>query len=160
MKSDRLFTKEGQDPYQTFDFETRSSVIRNPDGSIVSEWKEVVVPSQWSQVATDIMAQKYFRKAGVPKHLRHAHEKNIPEWLQSSSADQTKLSKIEPSSRYGSETDSREVFDRLAGCWTYWGYKYSYFNQESDANSFYDELQYMLANQSASPNSPQRFNTG
>ena len=160
MKIDRLFTKEGQDPYQTLDFETRSSVIRNPDGSIVSEWKEVVVPSQWSQVATDIMAQKYFRKAGVPKHLRHAREKNIPEWLQPSSADQSKLSKIETSSRYGSETDSREVFHRLAGCWTYWGHKYGYFNEESDSRTFYDELSYMLANQQAAPNSPQWFNTG
>ena len=78
MKIDRLFTKEGQDPYQTLDFETRSSVIRNPDGSIVSEWKEVVVPSQWSQVATDIMAQKYFRKAGVPKHYAMPVKKTFP----------------------------------------------------------------------------------
>ncbi|SVE14029.1 uncharacterized protein METZ01_LOCUS466883, partial [marine metagenome] len=77
-----------------------------------------------------------------------------------SSADQSKLSKIETSSRYGSETDSREVFHRLAGCWTYWGYKYGYFNEESDSRAFYDELSYMLANQQAAPNSPQWFNTG
>ena len=91
MKIDRHFTQEGQDPYQNLEFETRSSVIRNPDGSVVSEWNEVVVPKQWSQVATDIMAQKYFRKAGVPKHLRSSREKNMPEWLQPSVPDQAKL---------------------------------------------------------------------
>ncbi len=90
MKIDRHFTQEGQDPYQNLEFETRSSVIRNPDGSVVSEWNEVVVPKQWSQVATDIMAQKYFRKAGVPKHLRSSREKNMPEWLQPSVPDQAK----------------------------------------------------------------------
>jgi ribonucleoside-diphosphate reductase alpha chain len=160
MKIDRHFTQEGQDPYQNLEFETRSSVIRNPDGSVVSEWNEVVVPKQWSQVATDIMAQKYFRKAGVPKHLRSSREKNMPEWLQPSVPDQAKLSKTETADRHGSETDSRQVFHRLAGCWTYWGHKHGYFNEESDARAFYDELSFMLANQQAAPNSPQWFNTG
>ena len=160
MKIDRLFTREGQDPYQGLEFDNRSSVIRNPDGSVVSEWKEVIVPKQWSQVATDIMAQKYFRKAGVPRRLRSQKEKNIPDWLQPSAVDQAKLSRMDPETRYGPETDSRQVFHRLAGGWTYWGQKYGYFNQESDARAFYDELCCMLANQYAAPNSPQWFNTG
>ena len=146
MKIDRHFTQEGQDPYQNLEFETRSSVIRNPDGSVVSEWNEVVVPKQWSQVATDIMAQKYFRKAGVPKHLRSSREKNMPEWLQPSVPDQTKLSKTETADRHGSETDSRQVFHRLAGGWTYWGHNHGHFNEESDARALYDELSFMLAN--------------
>ncbi len=160
MKIERLFTREGQDPYQGLEFETRSSVIRNPDGSVVSEWKEVVVPTSWSQVATDILAQKYFRKTGVPKHLRRVREKKIPAWLQTSVPDQAKLSRLPAESRSGSEKDSREVFHRLAGCWTYWGHKHRYFNEEKDARVFYDELCHMFAHQMAAPNSPQWFNTG
>ena len=81
---------EGEGPYQSMEFENRSSIIRNPDGSVVSEWERVSVPKEWSQVATDIMAQKYFRKAGIPKHLKAAKERGIPAWLQPSLNDQAK----------------------------------------------------------------------
>ena len=165
MKIKRLFTMEGEGPYHSMEFENRSSIIRNPDGSVVSEWKKVSVPKNWSQVATDIMAQKYFRKAGIPKHLKAFKEKGIPSWLQPSIHDQEKQE--EEVAETGntedstiSETDSREVFHRLAGCWTYWGYKNNYFDTEGDARAFYDELCHMLANQMAAPNSPQWFNTG
>ncbi|MED5516195.1 MAG: vitamin B12-dependent ribonucleotide reductase [SAR324 cluster bacterium] len=165
MKIKRLFTMEGEGPYHSMEFENRSSIIRNPDGSVVSEWKKVSVPKNWSQVATDIMAQKYFRKAGIPKHLKAVKEKGIPSWLQPSIHDQEKQE--EEVAETGntedstiSETDSREVFHRLAGCWTYWGYKNNYFDTEGDARAFYDELCHMLANQMAAPNSPQWFNTG
>ena len=165
MKIKRLFTMEGEGPYHSMEFENRSSIIRNPDGSVVSEWKKVSVPKNWSQVATDIMAQKYFRKAGIPKHLKAVKEKGIPSWLQPSIHDQEKQE--EEVAQTGntedsniSETDSREVFHRLAGCWTYWGYKNNYFDTEGDARAFYDELCHMLANQMAAPNSPQWFNTG
>ena len=165
MKIKRLFTMEGEGPYHSMEFENRSSIIRNPDGSVVSEWKKVSVPKNWSQVATDIMAQKYFRKAGIPKHLKAFKEKGIPSWLQPSIHDQEKQE--EEVAETGntedstiSETDSREVFHRLAGCWTYWGYKNNYFVTEGDARAFYDELCHMLANQMAAPNSPQWFNTG
>ncbi len=160
MKINRLFTQEGKDPYESIEFTTRSSVIRNPDGSVVFEWKEVVVPKNWSQVATDIMAQKYFRKAGIPKYLRSAKEKGIPSWLQPSVPDKSKLSHLEREKQETVETDSRQVFRRLAGCWTYWGYKHGYFDSEADAKAFYDEMRYMMANQMAAPNSPQWFNTG
>ncbi len=90
MKIKRLFTMEGEGPYHSMEFENRSSIIRNPDGSVVSEWKKVSVPKNWSQVATDIMAQKYFRKAGIPKHLKAVKEKGIPSWLQPSIHDQEK----------------------------------------------------------------------
>ena len=158
MKIERLYTREGQDPFESIEFTTRSSVIRNPDGSIVFEWKEVIVPRNWSQVATDILAQKYFRKAGIPRYLKPAKEKNIPSWLQPSVADKAKLSNLPESEQTTIETDSRQLFRRLAGCWTYWGY--SYFDSEKDARAFYDEMRYMLAKQMAAPNSPQWFNTG
>jgi len=86
-----MFTMEGESPYGSIEFENRASVIRNPDGSIVSKWDNVSVPKHWSQVATDIMAQKYFRKAGIPKHLKPAKEKGVPDWLQPSLYDQAKL---------------------------------------------------------------------
>jgi len=157
---------EGESPYGSIEFENRASVIRNPDGSIVSKWDNVSVPKHWSQVATDIMAQKYFRKAGIPKHLKPAKEKGVPDWLQPSLYDQAKADQEASEADSSavdttvSETDAREVFHRLAGCWTYWGYKHNYFDTEEDARAFYDELCHMLANQMAAPNSPQWFNTG
>ncbi|HLD33973.1 MAG TPA: vitamin B12-dependent ribonucleotide reductase, partial [Candidatus Nanoarchaeia archaeon] len=128
----RYFTQEGQDPYSTVTYEKRSSIIRNPDGSIVFEMKDVEVPSSWSQVATDILAQKYFRKAGVPQ----------------------------PDGKTGPETSVKQVAHRLAGCWRSWGEKYHYFASEKDAQQFYDEVTYMLVHQICAPNSPQWFNTG
>ena len=160
MKIDRLFTQAAKDPYASLEFESRSSVIRNPDGSVVAEWKDVQVPKTWSQVASDIMAQKYFRKAGIPKHRRKRSEEGIPSWLQTSVPDQAKQAKLPADEKMVSENDARQVFDRLAGCWTYWGHKYGYFNDESSSQAFYDELRYMLANQMVAPNSPQWFNTG
>ncbi len=166
MKIKRLFTMEGESPYGSIEFENRASVIRNPDGSIVSKWDNVSVPKHWSQVATDILAQKYFRKAGIPKHLKSAKEKGVPDWLQPSLYDKAKADQEASEADSSavdttvSETDAREVFHRLAGCWTYWGYKHNYFDTEEDARAFYDELCHMLANQMAAPNSPQWFNTG
>ncbi len=152
MKIARHFTRAGTDPFSGISFTARSSVIRNPDGSVVFEMRDVYVPSHWSQVATDIIAQKYFRKAGVPSAARRVPEPGVPEWLQRS----------EPTddATFGGEHDSRMVFHRLAGAWTYWGWKYGYFDSEADARAFYDELCYMLAMQMAAPNSPQWFNTG
>lgn len=160
MKVSRQFTREGQDPYQSIKFRTCSSVIRNPDGSVVFQCDQVVVPDAWSQVATDILAQKYFRKAGIPRYTKLAHESGIPEWLQPSVPDKDQLSKHPLEEQTIGETDCRQVFRRLAGCWTYWGYKHGYFDTEEDARAFYDELSYMLAQQMAAPNSPQWFNTG
>ncbi len=160
MKIDRLFTKAGMDPLSSVDFERRVSEIKNPNGSIVFRMENVYVPSSWSQVATDIIAQKYFRRAGIPKKLKKKQEKNIPKWLLPSEADTEKLEELPENERYGSETDSRQVFHRLAGTWTYWGWKGGYFNSEEDALTFYDELVYMLAGQFCAPNSPQWFNTG
>ena len=160
MKIDRLYTREGRDPFESIEFSTSSSVIRNPDGSVVFEWKEVTVPKSWSQIATDIIAQKYFRKAGIPRYLKPAKEKNIPAWLQPSVADKAKLANLPESEQTTVETDSRQLFRRMAGCWTYWGFKHGYFDSERDARAFHDEMGYMLASQVAAPNSPQWFNTG
>ena len=161
MKFTRLYTKKDWNtPYQEMKFEARTSEIKNPDGSLVFQMEKVIVPSDWSQVATDIIAQKYFRKAGVPAKLKKVPEKGVPEWLQRSEEDTDALEKLDEQDRYIHETDSRQVFNRLAGCWTYWGWKHDYFDSEQDAESFYGELCYMLANQMAAPNSPQWFNTG
>ena len=160
MQIKRLFTKAGEDPLSSFEFAKRVSEIKNPDGSIVFRMEDVYVPSQWSQVATDIIAQKYFRKAGVPKLLKKVREKGVPAWLQASKSDSDKLEQLPEKERYSSETDARQVFHRLAGNWTYWGWQANYFDSEEDAKAFYDEMTYMLANQMAAPNSPQWFNTG
>jgi ribonucleoside-diphosphate reductase alpha chain len=160
MRINRLFTEQGKDALSSFEFEKRISEIRNPDGSIVFRMENVMVPKHWSQVATDIIAQKYFRKAGVPKLLKKLNEKGIPKWLQPSVADNERLLELPENDRYTSETDCRQVFHRLAGTWTYWGWKANYFDSEDDAKAFYDEQMYMLANQMAAPNSPQWFNTG
>lgn len=160
MQIKRFFTVEGKDPLSDFIFEKRTSEIRNPDGSIVFKMEDVYVPSQWSQVATDIIAQKYFRKAGVPKLLKKVKEKGVPNWLLPSTADVERLQELPEHDRYTSEKDARQVFHRLAGTWTYWGWKAKYFDTEEDAKIFYDEMMYMLANQMAAPNSPQWFNTG
>ncbi len=160
MQIKRLFTSAGEDPLSSFDFVKRVSEIKNPDGSIVFHMEDVFVPAQWSQVATDIIAQKYFRKAGVPKLLKKNREKGVPAWLQPSKADTEKLDQLPEKERQTSETDARQVFHRLAGNWTYWGWQANYFDTEEDAKAFYDEMMYMLANQMAAPNSPQWFNTG
>ncbi|MBH25652.1 MAG: ribonucleoside-diphosphate reductase, adenosylcobalamin-dependent [Myxococcales bacterium] len=160
MRIERRYTKEGQSPYAGIDFEKRTSEIRNPDGSLVFQAEDVRVPSTWSQVATDILAQKYFRKAGVPRHTKPVAEEGVPQWLQRREADAAKLASLPEGERVSGESDSRQVFDRLAGCWTYWGFTHGYFHGEADAQAFYDEMRYMLARQMAAPNSPQWFNTG
>jgi len=160
MKVSRKFTTAGKDPFEGIEFVKRVSEIKNPDGSVVFRMDDVVVPKQWSQVATDVIAQKYFRKAGVPKLLKKAREEKVPKWLQPSAADTKRLEELPEKERYSSETDSRQVFNRLAGTWTYWGWKANYFDTEEDAAAFFDEMKYMLANQYCAPNSPQWFNTG
>jgi len=128
----RRFTKEGVSPFDLFEYDYRTSVIKNPTGEIVFEMNNVEVPKQWSQIATDIIAQKYFRKAGVPQ----------------------------PDGSLGRETSVKEVAHRMANCWRVWGERYNYFASPKDAEIFYDELVFSIINQSCVPNSPQWFNTG
>ncbi len=143
MKIKRVFTKKGKSPYINQTFEKRVSDVKNVDGSKKSAM-EATVPNTWSQVAADILAQKYFRKKGVP---------------QTNEKGQVILDdKGNPV--LGGETDARQVFDRLSGCWTSWGEKYGYFDSKEDAQAFQDEIAFMLSNQMAAPNSPQWFNTG
>ena len=128
----RRFTQEGVSPYDMFEYDYRDSVIKNPNGEKVFEMNNVEVPKQWSQIATDILAQKYFRKAGVPQ----------------------------PDGSVGRETSVKQVAHRMANCWRVWGERYGYFASEKDALVFYDELVYSIINQACVPNSPQWFNTG
>lgn len=160
MKITRKYTTAGRSPYADIPFVARTSRIVNPNGSIVFEAKDILVPEHWSQVAVDILAQKYFRKAGIPARLKRVAEKGVPEWLQRSVPDDKALKDLPEAERQGPERDAREVFNRLAGCWAYWGMKHNYFDSEEDALAFYDELCHMLAKQVAAPNSPQWFNTG
>ncbi|MCW7504114.1 vitamin B12-dependent ribonucleotide reductase [Leptospira paudalimensis] len=160
MKIERHFTKGNKGLYPNLTWVRKDSKITNTDGSVVFEANGVEVPDFWSQVATDILAQKYFRRKGVPKYLKKVAEKGIPEWLQRSVPDDEKLIALNPEDRYVGESDSKQVFHRLAGCWTYWGYKYGYFSDEDSARVFYEEVIFMLASQMSAPNSPQWFNTG
>src|SRR3984893_10741729 len=156
----RHFTTAGRDPYETVPFRTASSEIRNPDGSVVFQAEGFEVPAEWSQVASDILAQKYFRKAGVPAALAPVAEQGLPPWLWRRTADEAALAALAQSARHGGETSARQVFDRMAGTWTYWGWKGGYFDTEEAASAFYDEIRLMLARQIGAPNSPQWFNTG
>ena len=132
LKTARYFSKEGINVFDLFKYEKRSSVIRNPSGDAVFEMNDVEVPASWSQVATDILAQKYFRKAGVPQ----------------------------PDGTRGSEKSIKQVAHRMANCWKDWGVRYGYFATPKDADIFYDEIVYTIVGQLAAPNSPQWFNTG
>src|SRR5438045_2411631 len=144
MKITRRFTKQGQDAFKTVEFEKRTSRITNPDGSIVFEMHDAEIPRQWSQLATDIMVSKYFRKAGVPQ----TDESGQP------------IRDGQGNIVTGPERSAKQVINRLAGCWRYWGEKHGYFDTAEDAQAFYDELAYMLLHQMCAPNSPQWFNTG
>jgi ribonucleoside-diphosphate reductase alpha chain len=141
-------------------FRVADSEIRNPDGTTVFRQAAIEVPAAWSQVATDVLAQKYFRRAGVPLHLKKIEEENVPSWLWRSVPDEAALATVPAEQRTGGETSAAQVFHRMAGTWTYWGWKGGYFDSEQDARTFYDELCCMLAAQVAAPNSPQWFNTG
>ena len=160
MRIERHYTKANTSPYADIAFRHATSEIRNPDGSIVFRLENIEVPQAWSQVASDVLAQKYFRKAGVPARLKKVEENSVPSWLWRSVADDAALAELPADQRYGSEMSARQVFDRLAGCWTYWGWKGGYFKTEEDAQAFFDEHRFMLARQMVAPNSPQWFNTG
>ena len=152
MRITRHFTTVGESPYEGMAFRAAVSEIRNPDGSLVFSNDEIEAPAAWSQMAIDILAQKYFRKASVPEDLESVRESDVPEWLwRKRPVTDTEM---------GSESRATQVFDRMAGTWTYWGWKGGYFDSEDDARAYYDEMRYMLCRQMGAPNSPQWFNTG
>ncbi|MBL1218439.1 MAG: adenosylcobalamin-dependent ribonucleoside-diphosphate reductase [Planctomycetes bacterium] len=144
MRIDRRFTKQGKDVHSTVEWVERTSRISHPDGSVVFEMKDARIPAQWSQLSTDIMVSKYFRKAGVPQYDAEGNIARRPDG----------------SVITGPEKSAKQVIHRLAGCWRHWGESHGYFDSREDAESFYDELSYMLLHQIAAPNSPQWFNTG
>jgi len=144
MKIPRKFTKAGQDVFSTVETEKRTSRISNPDGSVVFEMKDAEIPKNWSQLATDIMVSKYFRKAGVPQV----------------DSDGNQLRDEKGNLILGPEKSASQVVNRLAGCWRFWGETHGYFDTAEDAQAFYDELSHMMLHQMCAPNSPQWFNTG
>ena len=160
MRITRRFTRVDESPYEGVEFRLATSEIKNPDGTIVFKLENIEVPTSWSQVACDVLAQKYFRKAGVPAHLKAVKEKDVPEFLWRHAPDDKALADLPEEERFGPEMSATQVFNRLAGTWTYWGWKGGYFDSEDDAKAYYDEMRYMLARQMCAPNSPQWFNTG
>src|SRR6201989_201436 len=154
MRIARRHPTSGQSPYAAIHFRMTTSEIRNPDGSVVFKLENVEVPEFWSQVASDVLAQKYFRKAGVPARLRKIEENAVPSFLWRSVPDDAALAALPEDERFVSESLATQVFDRLAGCWTYWGWKGGYFSSEDDALAFFDELRWQLAKQMGAPNSP------
>ena len=158
MKITRQFTDAKKDAYVSIAFHKTTSEIRNPDGSIVFSLENVEVPKAWSQVAADVIAQKYFRKAGVPAAVKPVAEKGVPEFLWRSEVDKEALAKL--GETYDGETSSKQVFDRLAGTWAYWGWKGGLFDTAVDARAYYDEMRFMLASKLPAPTLPQWVNTG
>ncbi|MFQ3321102.1 MAG: ribonucleoside-diphosphate reductase alpha chain [Candidatus Thalassarchaeaceae archaeon] len=160
MVIERRFTASGNDPFGSFNWIEMDVEIRNPDGSMAESIYGVKLPSGFSGVPGKVLAQKYLRKAGVPLYLRKVPEEGVPVWLQRSEPDHEKLQSVDKNERFGGEIDGRSLFRRLAGTWTYWGWKYGYFAREADALSYFDEMCYLIASQRSAPNSPQWFNTG
>jgi len=160
MVIERRFTTAGDNPFDVFDWIEMDVEIRNPDGSMADSIEGVKLPSGFNGVAGKVCAQKYLRKAGVPRALRKVPEEGVPVWLQRSAPDHEKIQTLEADERMGGEVDGRELFRRLAGTWTYWGWKYGYFASEADARAYFDEMCYLIASQRSAPNSPQWFNTG
>jgi ribonucleoside-diphosphate reductase alpha chain len=154
MKIERHFTTAGVSPFDQVEWAKRDSVIYNPDGSTVFEMRGAEIPAQWSQLATDIMVSKYFRKAGVPSSVGAAGGR--PQGDEGEDGRPPAA----PTPETGPETSVRQVVHRLAGCWRHWGEQYGYFDTAEDAQAFYDELAHTLLHQMAAPNSPQWFNTG
>ena len=103
MRIERRYTKAGQSPYAEIAFRLATSEIRNPDGSVVFRLDDIEVPEAWSQVAADVLAQKYFRKAGVPARLKKVEENDVPSWLWRSVPDEAALAELPEDERYGSE---------------------------------------------------------
>jgi len=128
MRISRRFTAANESPYAAIEFRKTTSEIRNPDGSVVFQARDIEVPAGWSQVACDVLAQKYFRKAGVPARLRAVEEHDVPSWLWRHVPDEAALEKLDAQQRQVGETSATQVFDRLAGTWTYWGWKGGYFD--------------------------------
>jgi ribonucleoside-diphosphate reductase alpha chain len=160
MVIERRFTQVGKNPFDQFDWSTSDYVINNQDGSVAFKIEGVCLPAGFEGVPGKVCAQKYMRKAGVPAALRKVPEDGVPAWLQRSAPDEEKLQAMEAGERFGSESDGRQLFRRLAGTWTYWGWKSDYFASEADARAYYDEMCFLIASQRSAPNSPQWFNTG
>ncbi len=157
---ERRFTSVGKNPFDQFEWVSMDVEILNMDGTVAHAIEGVMLPTGFEGVAGKVCAQKYLRKAGVPVHLRKVQEPAVPLWLQRSVPDEEKMQKLPAEERFTCEMDGRELFRRLAGTWTYWGWKHGYFVGEDDARAYYDEMCFLITSQRSAPNSPQWFNTG
>ncbi|MCL2567377.1 MAG: vitamin B12-dependent ribonucleotide reductase [Alphaproteobacteria bacterium] len=160
MKVERLFTvQQGADAFAA-EFKTVAVEVRNLKGDSLFSTIDVEVPSMWSKSAVDILAKRFLRGSGVPSITKKVAESNVPQWLQKSEPDMEALEKLPLAQRFTGETSAKQVFTRLAGAWTYWGYKLDYFDSEESAKNFFDEMCYILCHQIAAPHSPQWLNSG
>ena len=160
MKIERLLTAQKSSPYEGIQFVERQSELRQIDGTLLYRAEHLEMPSEWSQVAVDILAQKYFRKAGIAAILKRVPEEGVPEWLWRQVPDRAALEDLPEAERAVGEREARKIFDRMAGCWTYYGWTLGYFDDEASAKAYFDEMRFMLAHQMGAPNSPQWFNSG
>jgi len=160
MNVKRHFTLAAHDPYAGIAFEERPCEVYASGNTHSTRIAAVTVPSFWSQTAAMILARHYCRRTGIAAALTRVPENGVPDWLQRSTPDEKRIASMNPEKRYIGEHDARSVFNRMAGCWTYWGFTNGYFGSEADARAYYDEMRFMLAHQMAAPNSPQWFNTG
>jgi ribonucleoside-diphosphate reductase alpha chain len=160
MQIKRHFTTTTSGPYGDMTFRDASSELFSTSGGGMVRYDGLTVPEDWSQTAVDILAQKYFRKAGVPAKLKAVNEKGVPSFLARHVADEKALKDLPEEERFVGETDATIVFERMAGAWTWWGWKGGYFSSEEDAKAYFEEMCHMMATQKAAPNSPQWFNTG
>ncbi|MDR2008611.1 MAG: vitamin B12-dependent ribonucleotide reductase [Alphaproteobacteria bacterium] len=160
MRIERLFTKNPSENIFAANFKVVAVEVRNSAGDSMFTNIEIEVPELWSQQATDILVKRFLRTSGVPAITKKVVETNVPQWLQKSVADEEALEKLPATERFIGETSAKQVFTRLAGAWTYWGYKLDYFESEESARNFFDEMCYILCHQIAAPHSPQWFNSG
>ena len=160
MKIQRHFTKGKKSPYDGISFKRVRAEIRNHSGDAIFVQDNIETPEDWSQNAVDIVAQKYLRKRGIATRLKPVAEKGVPAWLHRHVPDTKALENLPEDERQKPEDSFRALCDRMAGTWTYWGWKGGYFDSESDAKAYFDEMRFMLISQRAAPNSPQWFNTG
>ncbi len=160
MQLQRFLTKNSENFLKSLKVKKVSSEIKSMEGTLIFSQNNIEVPEKWSQIASDVLSQKYFRKAGIPARLKAVEEDGVPSWLWRHEADLELLDSLPKEERYIGETSALQVFRRMAGTWTYWGWKNNYFTTEEEAKIYFEEMQFILYDQIAAPNSPQWFNTG
>lgn len=160
MRIPRQITFANESPFAGVTFKTVDVEICASDPAARVCLTDVEVPAHWSYEAAETFVRYYIRRAGVPVAVTRVREEGVPAWLARSVPDTAALMALPPEARTTHERSATQVFSRMAGMWTYWGFKAGYFDTEEDARAFHDETCALLARQVMAPNSPQWFNAG